>query len=1315
MKKILFSFINFLLFSLTMYAQHPIDNILPKVSPLTPEQTSFARFGNYTVDLFHGLPDITIPLYEIKSGSLSLPISLSYHASGIKVNDWGSWIGIGWSLNAGASITRRVMGLPDEQPNNYLSGGTVRDASNINKSAQSDLDYLQNINRGLIDGEPDIFCYNIPGMNGKFLFNQPDNLKPILIPFAPIKINKVSDAEFKISSENGTIYDFGTIESTNVKTTSTSAWLLSQISSANQQDKINFTYNSRWGTVGDDYQDYVIDDQEPINYDLFHYSSTYTTYPQTSDINVFCNEQKINEITFNNGKVRFNTSATDRADGYPGQKALSSIEVLSLDPATNTYTLIKKINFYQSYFTSGTSNIGSYDKRLKLDKIEISDKNGNVIEKYQFDYNTDISMPDKLSRARDFWGYYNGKNNNTLVPQLTVPFVDGPNQSTHVIGSNIANSRDPDATKMQACVLKRITYPTGGYTDFFYETNQYKDENNQIKYAGGLRIKTIKSYPEINSNPLIKTYTYGVGELGYGRANFFNPLYFLGVAQGYRYVDYYHNASGGAIPGCLFTVSTKSRVTYYSTPTVDIEPYDGSPVVYPTVTEYMGDLQNNIGKTVYEFTDHADDIYSNAPTQMCYRPIVTTYHMDRGQLLHKVIFKRNSNGSYSQVHETQNTYQDFGEKVFSKVGIVVFKSLISEGPNTSDGTFAIDDPCGNTDANSYRYTNYDIRSTYNRLTQTIETSYDQSDQNKKLITTTNYSYENPAHMFPTKTITTNSKKEIITSQKKYTADFSTQPYATMTGLNILDGVVQETQLNGTTQISLVTKNYQDQGNNNYLPSNIDYQLGSNNVETRAKFNSYDISGNILDMQKSNDTHISYQWDNFYPVAEVINASNSLQSQTILVDIPGKNGGQIIGTGSGSNFHGAVTTTPFTVTRTGDVVFYLSYSNGSPVDGSYTCSIDNVGRVYTLNQSFPCGSNIIKTYSNVPPGTYTMNITANSTNQFGLCYDISYPSQQSQIQTVGIKEFYYEGFEDLPTASMNNAIGKRGLEGDFTVPFAKPNNREYVIDYHYRNNGKWFSITKTFTNNMTLTEGVGIDEVRVYPIDAQMTTYTYAPLIGVTSKCDINNKITYYEYDGLGRLSVVRDQDKNILKTYCYNYFGQPVNCKSVYTNKTQSSTLAKNDCTDPDYSGSEVTYSIEEGNYTSENSQEEADSLAIDNLNANRQSYANLNGTCLPLLNFILDNYEHIAGFTINLTSVYDSTKIYTIVIPEDADSSLSLQKIPQGHYNIDITKPDNTVSYVFTVSGPFGDIQINSAQANWVNVPVNTNTFNKISIGIQQ
>ncbi len=63
----------------------------------------------------------------------------------------------------------------------------------------------------------------------------------------------------------------------------------------------------------------------------------------------------------------------------------------------------------------------------------------------------------------------------------------------------------------------------------------------------------------------------------------------------------------------------------------------------------------------------------------------------------------------------------------------------------------------------------------------------------------------------------------------------------------------------------------------------------------------------------------------------------------------------------------------------------------------------------------------------------------------------------------------------------------------------------------------------------------IDEVRLYPSNALMSTVSYNEGIGKINECDANNRLLFYEYDGLGRLSLIRDQNKNVIKTYEYNY------------------------------------------------------------------------------------------------------------------------------------------------------------------------------------
>lgn len=52
---------------------------------------------------------------------------------------------------------------------------------------------------------------------------------------------------------------------------------------------------------------------------------------------------------------------------------------------------------------------------------------------------------------------------------------------------------------------------------------------------------------------------------------------------------------------------------------------------------------------------------------------------------------------------------------------------------------------------------------------------------------------------------------------------------------------------------------------------------------------------------------------------------------------------------------------------------------------------------------------------------------------------------------------------------------------------------------------------------------------------QIKTYTYKPLVGMTSSTDENGIITYYDYDGFGRLVRIKDYNNDIIKTINYSF------------------------------------------------------------------------------------------------------------------------------------------------------------------------------------
>jgi len=89
--------------------------------PTTPEAATLGRFGenDFQVNKYTGEYSKSIPIYTIQGKELSLPISLNYNPNNVKVDNMPGWVGLGWSLNAGGSVTRSVNAMPDLKANYF--------------------------------------------------------------------------------------------------------------------------------------------------------------------------------------------------------------------------------------------------------------------------------------------------------------------------------------------------------------------------------------------------------------------------------------------------------------------------------------------------------------------------------------------------------------------------------------------------------------------------------------------------------------------------------------------------------------------------------------------------------------------------------------------------------------------------------------------------------------------------------------------------------------------------------------------------------------------------------------------------------------------------------------------------------------------------------------------------------------------------------------------------------------------------------------------------------------------------------------------
>jgi YD repeat-containing protein len=209
---------------------------------------------------------------------------------------------------------------------------------------------------------------------------------------------------------------------------------------------------------------------------------------------------------------------------------------------------------------------------------------------------------------------------------------------------------------------------------------------------------------------------------------------------------------------------------------------------------------------------------------------------------------------------------------------------------------------------------------------------------------------------------------------------------------------------------------------------------------------------------------------------------------------------------------------------------LAWDNTKFTDALSNASSLNFEPHYTLKNTFGY-SNLHKQVTD-----YASN---GSTISYQWGYNNAYPVAECKNATSG--EIYYEGFEDNTAGGIS---GTAHTGTHFTtnpnISWTLPNGRAYIISYWYFSGSAWqYSGPVPYTSNTyTMTGGSAYDDVRIHPIDAQMTTYAYLMGTGMTSATDAKGQTTYYEYDSLQRLLNIKDTNGNIVKHFDYHFQNQ---------------------------------------------------------------------------------------------------------------------------------------------------------------------------------
>jgi YD repeat-containing protein len=1250
-----------LLAGMQVNGQTVASNTLGTVSISSPTAGSLGKFGDIPVSYHTGIPQISIPLYTVEAGPLKLPIGLSYHASGIKVQEPAGWVGINWALEAGGVITRTVQGQPDEGSGSNEIDGHFRDYGYDNYLYSGGQEDWTAFAEGRKDGEPDLFFYNFAGHSGKFYFR--DDRTPVIVPEEDMQIVPGFDGShtisyFTITLPNGDQYVFGDspgvtgtppIETTNPVNYSNgpmgyppvSSWYLNKIISADGQFSITLSY-------------------QPESYGYF----TVAMFPvaPTTPVGKECDLVKniitgvrLSQISFPNGTVNFTPGAvrTDLSNAVASisDNVNTSARTLGSISIQDNTGYCKKDSFYYGYFSGDTSPlptsltagvpISTDELRLRLDSIQETTCDGSTANPpYTFSYASG-KVPRRLSYGIDHWGYYNGvDNNSTLIPTLIVD-----NQTRN--GAN----RDAAFPAMEAGVLSRISYPTGGYTAFDYESNEIMagtttiydyplasivlleyGQNTQrsqtfsvtfstdpitVRYTstcnyaaqltivnsssqtvynvplaqgtpanpvtdsfhlsfpagnytitvalpsnvdlsyfvggytgfitqptaitnysnvvvGGLRVKTITDNDGISSNNRIRSFTYTLTGTTGGSSSmvlYSKPVYAQAIRNDLIATVGYWSTSGFAstdvdVNGCPITHF------YYLSPSSirPMESVQGYHIGYSVVK--VSEAGN--GYSMYHYYTSngqsiatTDDIAVRNISTTCtssapnYPPAPLPFETKRGELYYEQHF--NESGD---LLKTVFYYPEYNEApVVSTPGFIVSNLLSASGKLL--GT---------------KYTLNTVKKTAMEIEET-----DRDPVSGTNITSTKrIYYGSPFHNQPTRTVTATSGGDSLITNTRYATDIR------LASCDAISDCSAEYNTDcATCQADYDTARRNCSGNSacltnaylTYLQCLTNARIGytscrkTNYTNTNSSFNTCKTSAEgsadaelkpILALQ---DEH------RIVPIEETQWKNNNLLHASFtrydyVTDpsgIPFPNKTQLINLQAPSSTFTSAAVSGNTLAKDNRYADEASYNHaaGNPVQ-------------VTLHGGLT--SSYIWDYANTRPIAKASNAT---------------------VDQIAFTSFESDGkggwtFSGTPLADASAPAGNNGYNVSQPVGKSGLNTAKTYIVSYWKKSGATVSVSgsQSSTQGKTINgwtymehkvsgvstvsvSGSGyIDELRLYPADAQMTSYTYSPLVGMTTSDDAAGRITYYQYDGLGRLSTVKDQDGNVIKTIQYHYKGQ---------------------------------------------------------------------------------------------------------------------------------------------------------------------------------
>jgi len=1195
MKYILCLFL--LLSSLISFSQENIlkePSLLNKIKlPPSPNAAALGKYGEVPVSQFTGIPNINIPLYEVKEGVLSLPISLNYHSSGFKVGEMASWAGLGFSLNAGGVITRVIQGKPDESTLGYRnimnspnSPIQVPDPITQNSEFHDVPDNLTHSQKELFasgrwDGLPDVFYFNFLGRTGRILFTKSGIYT---LPFQKLKIecniNSWTIESWTITDERGVKYLFGKSDTRNgteiteyqnacgidPENTTASAWYIMDIIAPNG-DNLHFNYEDEFITNSGQLSQTRYINLTPFRftnadgacYDMATFNECQGTYLNISG-------KRLKNITFSNGEIQF-IGTNVRKDIFPGNTAKQLDQIVILDSNGN---IKKKYNFQFGYLGDlSTSYPYDIKCRLLLNSVQEEGEGGVLKPPYRFVYKTG-SIPDYKSSMQDHWGYYNGKTNYTGI----IPGKIGSSYDKLFFKLGYVADKEPDPSFSSIGLIKKIIYPNGGYSDFDYERHdysninganypgeykkveEYKTANVSIPASGVSSVKEMVTSFSINSeqevllsyrmemtamtgrgenyvslvkvddSSLIFSYVWQDNSLRQDYmtlqpgnyklvAHIEDKGYYADINIKYNTTDYsvfYKNkeAGGFRIRKIIDNDGINNIVTNYGYTLKDDSQKSSGVLNAEPVYEYFTSLsgkyteESAMGPRDMECTCNYVVRSSNS--------FASLGASDGGIVTYREVTVQKDSGENGFIRSYYTSAYEFPDIIYKEPPFaptlsnsVKRGSLIAEITYDKDNRIlqkvvnnyklnkGINDPniygqpllavayglkrAMYTDLNTYKYTLFDIRSGWNYLQSSTKTTFSYANNRTDSVSYfTRFSYSNPSHIQETRNVIYGSSGDSIVTESSYPDEM------------ILKG--------------------KD-------PGGIYAAMKDLNI----------ISPLIEQTRYKNNTQVSFSRTNYYNPYSTTFQPRSVELQK-----------GISSAIESRLFYHSHDTRGNVLSLSNEGNPRLSYVWGSQLQYPIA-EVKNASDNEIYFTSFEEGSGFDGSLSLDASKSHNGGYSGKIVNP-GNLEKVSHASSWLAITQSGPRLFKYSGwvYSDGPSAEIFLFMKRAGETGYFS----------YVDAIGTSQIGKWVFIEKEYLvpadvsqlslrldNNAVGT--VWFDDLRLHPSNAEMTTYTYKPLVGMTSSTDARGQTTYYEYDNFQRLQSVKDASGNVLKSYDYHY------------------------------------------------------------------------------------------------------------------------------------------------------------------------------------